>query len=130
MPKNYYVNEGNRIGGQEPQALGVEQVKITASADVTKGQILEVSGSFTVAPAGADSTKYVGVASNSALNGEPVVVETEGFVKLDANGAINAGEEVVSAGLGAVKTIGASSGRAVGVAVSDASGNIVYVKLR
>lgn len=128
--KDYFVNEGNRIGGQEPQALGATQTKITASAVVAKGQLVDISGSFTVAPSAVDSVAIAGVAANSAKIGESVVVETEGFVKLDADGAISAGAEVVSAGTGKVKTKGVSTGTVVGIAFSDAVNNVVYVKLR
>lgn len=130
MPKNYFVNEGNRIGGQEAQALGVDQIKISASAEVTKGQPVDITDPWRVSPSVADSVKYVGIAANSALTDEPIVVETEGFVKLDADGPISAGDELVCAGSGKVKAKGESVGTVIGIAFSDATENIVYAKLR
>lgn len=129
MPKNYFINEGNRIGGQEPQALGAEQVKITALSTVTKGQPVDIVESWKVATASADSVKVVGIAANSAREGETVVVETEGFVKLDADGAISAGDELVSAGNGKVKK-NAGTGTVIGIAFCDAENDMVYAKLR
>lgn len=103
---NYYINEGNRIADQEAQALGTTQNKITASAAVTKGQVIEVTGNWTVGPAADASIKVCGIAANSAAIDEAVVVETEGFVKLTASGAaIAAGDKVISAGSGEVKKL-------------------------
>jgi hypothetical protein len=102
--ENYFVNEGNRIGGQEPQALGSVQSLVTASVAVTKGMVIESTGDFTVGPAGDNSAKVVGIAANTAAIGEKVVIETEGFVKLSAsNAVIAAGDSVVAAGDGLVK---------------------------
>lgn len=130
MPKNYFVNEGNRIGGQEPQALGAEQIKISAEVDVIKGQPVDITSPWKVSPSVVDSAKYVGIAANSAKAGEPMVVETEGFVKLDSTGAIVAGDLLVCAGTGKVKAKGESVGTVIGIAFSDAVQDIVYAKLR
>lgn len=130
MPRDYFVNEGNRIGGQEPQALGVTQTKITASVDVTKGMVIEATGDFTVGPAGDESVKVVGIAANDAKVGEKVVIETEGFVKLDASNAIvTAGDTVVAGGTGTVKKE-ATAGDIVGKAIAGCAANgVCYVKV-
>ncbi len=104
--RDYYVNEGNKIGGQEPQAIGTTQKRITASVAVTKGQLIEVTGNWTVGPAADLSQKVCGIAFSDADVGEEVVFDTEGFVKLDASAApILAGAKVVSAGNGKVKAM-------------------------
>ena len=102
MPKNYFINEGNHIGGQEPQALGKKQARILAGAEIKKGQILEVTGDWQVGPAKDNSTAVVGVAFCDAKKGENVVIESEGFVKLDVSGSVTAGDALVSAGDGKV----------------------------
>jgi hypothetical protein len=126
--RNYYVNEGNHIGGQEAQSLGVDQARLKASADTVKGQVVEISGSWTVAPASADSAKVAGIAFNDALNGEKIVVDTEGFVKVDFTGTVNPGDKVVSSGAGKVKAKGASAGDVLGV-VYAINGTVAYIKL-
>lgn len=103
--RDYFVNEGNRIGGMEPQALGTTQAKITASVAVTKGDLIEMTGNFTVGPAADGSLVVCGIAANDAAIGEPVVIETEGFVKLVALTAVSAGDKVISAGGGKVKAL-------------------------
>lgn len=130
MPREYFVNEGNRIGGQEAQALGTTQKKITVTADVTKGQLVEITGSFTVGPASDEATDVCGIAANDAKTGEVVVVETEGFVKLDCIGAVTAGQQVVAGGSGKVKAKAAGAGNVVGRAYNTLTGDgVVYVKL-
>lgn len=102
--RDFYVSEGNLIGGQEPQAMGTEQKKILASTVIGKGDLLEVTDDFEVGVAGDGSIKVCGIAQNDAAIGKPVVVCSEGFVKLDASSAvITAGDKVVSAGEGKVK---------------------------
>ena len=105
---NYKISEGNMIGGQEPQALGTTQNRVKASAAVTKGMVIEVTGNWTVGPAADGSIAVCGIAGNTAAIDEEVVIDTEGFVKLSAsNASITAGEFVISAGDGYVKKMGA-----------------------
>lgn len=134
MPKNYFVNEGDHIGGQEAQALGVAQSRITASVPITKGQILEISGNWTVAPSADKSGKIVGVAFGDYAIGDKVVIETEGFMKFDAtNAIINAGDKLVSGGAGKVRTyVSANDAGAtiLGKAFNTCAANgVVYTKL-
>ena len=126
--RNYYVNEGNKIGGQEPQALGTDQKRIKASAAITKGQLVEVSGQWTLAPASEDSVKVVGVAFLDAEIGENVSIDTEGFVKMDFTGTVNPGDKLVSAGAGKVKAKASSTGDVIGTAYAT-DGTVVYTKI-
>lgn len=127
--RDYFVNEGNRIGGQEPQATGT-QTKITASVAVTKGMVIEMTGSFTVGPAGDEAVDAVGIAANDAGIGETVVIETEGFVKLETTGAVTAGNRVVAAGAGKVKAKAAGAGNVIGIALNTlGAAGTAYVKL-
>lgn len=104
MGVNYSINEGNFIGSENTSVLGAIQNQVKASAAVTKGQLIEVTGNWTVGPAADNSAKVCGIAGNTAAIGEKVVIDTEGFVKLDAsNAVITAGDKVVSAGAGKVK---------------------------
>lgn len=97
----------------------------TTSAAVVGGELLVVSGDDTVAKsAGADESWY-GVAAFDAASGEEVTVEHGGVQGLTADGAITAGDPVISSSDGKVATIGAETdySRVVGVArntVSDA----------
>lgn len=76
----------------------------TASADVVGGQTLEITGVRTVGPAGAASTKYVGVAAFSAKSGEKVTVVLPGKIqRLTAAGAIAAGDIVRTGADGTVE---------------------------
>jgi len=134
MPKAYFVNEGDHIGGQEAQALGTAQSRITASAGITKGQLLEITGDWTVGPAVDKSAKVVGVAFADYALGERVTLECEGFVKLDATAAgITAGDKLVAGGAGKVRTYVPGTdttatiiGKAFNTCIAD---GVVYTKL-
>lgn len=99
-----------------------EAVTFTASAAVTGGRLVVVTGDRTVGPAGADSAAVVGVAAFDAASGEPVTVFTRagGVQRLTASAAIAAGARVISASAGKVATIGAGA-NALGVALEAAS---------
>lgn len=97
------------------------------SAAVTGGQLVEVSGSGTVAPAAADSTKVIGVAGFDAAAGDIVTVHTAGVHPLAASGAISAGDQVAAAASGKVA---AGTTAVIGVALDDAVDGIVTVDLR
>ena len=128
----YYINEGNKIGylpAEFGENLTLEQKKLTASADVVKGQVVEVSGDMTVAPTSAASAKVLGVAMFDAKSGENVVVETEGLFKLIASASITAGDIIESAADGKVAKVGGSAVKALGVALNTVTtGGDVYVK--
>ena len=128
----YYINEGNKIGhlpAEFGENLTLEQKKLTASANVVKGQVVEVSGDMTVAPTSAASAKVLGVAMFDAKSGENVVVETEGLFKLTASASITAGDIIESAADGKVAKVGGSAVKALGVALNTVTtGGDVYVK--
>lgn len=131
MPRNYYVNEGNKLGYQDAQPLGVEQKKLVAKAPITKGQCVSVSGDWEVeVTTDLNAGKFIGVCFHDAKAGEAVMVDTEGLVKLDASESITAGAEVTPTAGGAVKIAGADN-KIIGIAISTATvGEAVYVKLR
>lgn len=111
-----------------------------ASAAVTGGQLLAVSGSGTVAPAGANALNWVGVATQDAVTGEKVGVVSGGVQRLTASGAVTAGDVVVAAAAGQVSTLAAvttptaadvTNTRAiVGIALTTAAnGALVEIKM-
>ena len=95
----------------------------SASATITGGQLVAVSGSGTVGPAGAASVAWVGVAAFDAASGDRVTVYTDGVQELTASGAITAGAVVVSGAAGTVATAGGTPalGTQVGVALTTAA---------
>jgi hypothetical protein len=82
----------------------------TASATITTGQVLEVTGSGTLGPAGAASTATVGMAVGNAASGAPVRLYTaNGVWSSTASGGITAGARLVAGAAGTVATIGANT---------------------
>lgn len=97
-----------------------------ASAAVTGGQLVEVTGNGTVGPAAATSTKWLGTAAFDAASGEQVTVHKGGVQRCNASGAIAAGDLVAAAADGAVATSATPAvGQLVGVAISDAADGVV-----
>lgn len=92
----------------------------TASAAITAGQIVEVSGNDTVAPAAAASAKWLGVAAFDAKAGDRVTVHAGGTQAPKASGAVTAGDQVAVAAGGTVATSADGVG-AVGVALTNAA---------
>ncbi|TFC30105.1 DUF2190 family protein [Cryobacterium sp. MDB1-18-2] len=95
-----------------------EAVTFTASAAVTGGRLVVVTGSRTVGPAGVDSPAIVGVAGFDAAIGEPVTVYIGGIQRLTAAGAIVVGARVASAAAGTVDDTGANL---IGLALQPAT---------
>ncbi|MGN0126069.1 MAG: capsid cement protein [Rhodococcus sp. (in: high G+C Gram-positive bacteria)] len=106
-------------------------VTFTASAAVTGGQLVAITGARTVGPAAAGSSAWIGVAAHDAANGAKVLVQSGGIHELTATGAIAAGANVIAAAAGAVATIAAETdySKVVGVAIAPAASNKVLVKL-
>lgn len=77
----------------------------TASAAVTGGQVVEITGAGTVGPSAAGSAKVVGVAAHDAGIGARVTVH--GLAgqehEVTASGAITAGDLVEAAAAGQVR---------------------------
>lgn len=104
----------------------------TASAAITGGQLVRVSGPGTVAPTSAASADWLGVAANDCASGDQVSIYLEGVQRLVASGAITAGATVEGAAAGAVAahTNGTNDINVVGLALTTvANGAIVEVSL-
>jgi hypothetical protein len=116
----------------------------TASAAITGGQVLVVSGVGTAAPSGGASLAVVGVAAFDAASGDSVTVlplTRETIHRLTASGTVTAGDQVISAAGGKVAALAAAAGAAasdinaarqvIGVAHTTATdGNLVDVQGR
>lgn len=95
------------MGEYLPRYLpGASQTR-TASATITGGQLLAVTGSGTVGPAGATALNWCGVAANDAASGAQVTFFAGGVQKLVASGTVTAGDIVVAAAAGQVSTLAA-----------------------
>ena len=101
-----------------PIYLPGQRLTLKASAPITAGQLLEVSGDGTVAPAAAGSLKTVGVAGFDAAQNDNVTVYAGGVQKLVAAGAVTAGDQVAAAAAGKAATC--TTG-VLGVALSTAA---------
>lgn len=96
-----------------------EAITRTASAAITGGQLVIVSGSGTVAPSTAASAAWLGVAAHDAAIGDPVTIFKDGVQRPLASAAITAGDIVVAAAAGRVATNAApGAGQQVGIALS------------
>jgi hypothetical protein len=128
MARNFYINEGNNIGGQEPQMLGSSQSRLKAGAGgVTKGQLVAVTAPWTILPTDGTTT-CIGVAFDDYAAGANAVVITEGLFKLTASGVITGGSQVTSAAGGKVAAA-AEGDQVVGIAFNTvADGEECYVK--
>ncbi|WP_295035521.1 capsid cement protein [uncultured Microbacterium sp.] len=105
-----------------------QAVTFTATAAITGGQVVEVSGDRKVAPAGAASTKAIGTAGLDVASGDTLVVHLNGPVDtVVAAAAITAGAEVEAAALGQAQT--RTTGRSLGIALTaaTAAGQLVQV---
>jgi hypothetical protein len=74
----------------------------SASATITGGQLVEVSGSGTVGPAGAGSTKVVGVAAFDAASGARVTVWPGAIHEVTCAANVTAGNTLKAAATGQV----------------------------
>lgn len=114
-----------------PHFFPATQLSDPASATVTAGQLLYVSGDNTVAPTTAATAAWLGVAAHDAASGERVSYYTAGVHELAASGTINAGDPVVPAAAGAVAALGnATYSQVVGVAKAAAASGKVRVLIR
>lgn len=106
--------------------LGAGAWTSQASAAITGGQLVSVSGPGTVAPAVATDLKSVGVAAHDAANGAPITVHPlkEVHETTAGTGGITAGNPVKSdaSGLVTLWVTGTDSAAAfLGVALNTAS---------
>jgi hypothetical protein len=104
----------------------------TASATITAGQLVSVSGSGTVAPSGAADAAWVGVAAQDAASGATLTVYAGGIQRLVAGtGGVTAGQLVHAGAAGTVvtHTNGTTDYVVVGVALTTATAtNLVEVQ--
>ena len=99
---------------------GGQAVTFTASAAVTGGRVVAVSGNRTVAPAAAASTTAIGVAGDDAAVGATVAVRLAGPVEKGvAAAAIAAGAHVEAAAAGKIQT--RTTGTDLGIALNEAT---------
>lgn len=105
----------------------------TTSAAVTGGTLAEVSGSGTVGPAGAGSTKVVGVFAFDTASGTQVTVHTGAIQEIVAAANTTAGNTLKAAAAGQVTPWVSGTDAAdlvVGVALTTATAtNKVQVRL-
>ena len=90
-----------------PIIPGADSFTSSASATITGGQMLAVSGAGTVAPAGANAVNWVGVAAFDAASSTNVTVWGTGIHSLTASGTVTAGDQVVCGATGTVATLAA-----------------------
>lgn len=110
-----------------------DAVPFTASATVTGGQLVEVTTAGSVGPAGAASTKVIGVAAHDAAAGARVTVHIGKIVhEATASGTITVGDMLTAAAAGQVVTNATPAvGTQVGVAITAATnGNKVQYVTR
>ena len=99
----------------------------TASATITAGQLVEVTTTGAVGPAGAASTKVVGVACDDAVSGDRLTIAAGGVQRIVAGtGGVTAGDIVAAGAAGTVVAIGAGTfGTKIGIALTTASATAV-----
>ncbi|MEM0095908.1 MAG: DUF2190 family protein [Candidatus Bathyarchaeia archaeon] len=106
-------------------------VAFTAGANITKGQIVKVTGNMTVQPATAATDAVIGVAVSNANSGGSVsVLMGCPVVWVTAGGTISAGAAVGATTNGAAAAVSTAGNRAVGFALEGgSSGNVIRVAL-
>jgi deoxyinosine 3'endonuclease (endonuclease V) len=103
------------MSSYEPKYLYGQEASATASATITGGQLLVVSGNGTVGPAGAGAANVIGVAAQDAASGARLSYFPRGKIHITtAAGSITAGDQVISAASGQVATLAAAAAAAVG----------------
>ena len=107
-----------------------QAVTFSATAAIRGGQVVEVSGNRTVAPAGAASAKAIGTAGHDVASGGKLVVHLAGPVDTaKAAAAVLAGAKVEAGAAGTVQT--ATTGLVLGIALTaagDAGDVIEFVR--
>jgi hypothetical protein len=106
-----------------------QALTLKASATITAGQLVAITGDDTIGPAGAASTAVVGVAGQDAAVNDSIVVWAGGVQNVLASGAVAAGSPVIA---GAAGTVAASAtppaGQQVGICVRGGTGVLVRVQ--
>ena len=110
-----------------PKFAGGPSVTLTASAAITGGQVVEVTGDRTVGPGTAASVKAIGTAAHDAASGSKVVVHLPGPVDTAVSAAaILAGAKVEAAAAGKIQT--ATTGYVLGIALTAAGAGDIVVE--
>lgn len=122
------------MAGYNPLFKPGQAVTLRASAAITGGQLLDVTGNRTVGPAAAGSTAWTGVAGFDAAVGGDVTIFSGGVQRLKASGAVAAGSLVIAGAAGTVAVVVAPAtpavGQQVGTALSTAAdGALVEVQM-
>jgi hypothetical protein len=102
----------------------------SASATITAGQLVIVTGSGTVGPGSAATHLWVGVAATDAASGDDVLIFSSGVQRCVATGTVTAGQlvEAATAGTVATHTNGTNDFNVIGLALSTATaGNLAEV---
>jgi len=123
------VTEGMSITGKAQEAIsGGQFVKAMSVADVSTSTP-DASLEFGLADAAGDIPAAVGIATSDAASGENVDISFQGIYRVNAAGAVEAGERVgTSADARAVANVAESSG--IGIALSTAaSGENLFIVL-
>lgn len=93
-------------------------ITMQASTNVIGGRLVEISGSGTVAHAGAVSAKVFGAAATDAKSGEDVLVLRGGAQKLLTSAAIAAGVRVAAAADGKIAAV-TGDDRGIGLTIKS-----------
>lgn len=108
-----------------PLFMPGDEVSMTASAAITAGQLVAVSGDGTIAKTAAASAKVVGVAAqDAAASGDIITVYCRGAVhRSTSSGGSTAGDALQAAANGAVAshTVGTNDANTIGVALTTAA---------
>jgi len=113
-----------------PVRIPGKALVVPASAAVTGGQLVQVSGSNTCAATAFATARWLGVAAFDVATGELLTIHCGGTQELTASGDITAGDIVVAAAAGAVATATPGAGQQVGIALTTAaSGAKVRVQM-
>lgn len=91
--------------GYVPRFKPGKDLTYVTTADVLSGQVVVLTGDYSVGPAGANSALTVGVATHDAPSGSRLVVSSGGVQRPIASGAIAAGARVSTAAAGKVATV-------------------------
>lgn len=103
------------MANYSPVFLPAEAITLTASAAVTGGQVVAVSGNGTIAPAGAAEADAIGVAAMDIAANARGTVHPFGVVhETTADGAITAGDQLTAGATGKVKALAAAAGATAG----------------
>jgi hypothetical protein len=113
-------------------ASGTNPFTKTASADVVGGRLVEATTASSVGPAGAASTKVLGVAAYDATTGNRVSIWPLAGLEHEVlgSGAIAVGDGVAAGAAGVITTVVVGTGAAAGTLIGRATTAGTGVKVR